>query len=127
MKALKSLVGILALFLITSLFVTAMALADDASAALAPPPGLEWVPSVLAFVQGLPKVGPIVAAIIKYLGAVAALMTVLAGAFRQTSLILSKSLGWMGMDAASAKVQAFCDKVYPILAWLGMQNVQKKD
>jgi hypothetical protein len=99
--------------------------AAPAAVALAPPPGFEWIVPVLAFIQGLPTVGPIISSILKYMGALATLMTIVSGSFRQLAKLVSTVLEKSGMDGAADKVDAFVSKVYPFLAFFGMQNVQK--
>lgn len=100
------------------------AFAADASL-LAPPAGFEWVSGVLAFLQTLPTVGPVIVIAAKVLGATASFLT-LASVFVQGVLAIPEiAARYAGAPEAAAKVKNFSDKVLGYLKYFSMFNVQK--
>ncbi len=102
----------------------ALAFAAD-PAVLAPPAGFEWVAGVLAFLQTIPTVGPIIVIVAKVLGATSAFLT-LASVFVQGVLAIPEvAARYAGAPDAAAKVKNFSDKVLGYLKYFSMFNVQK--
>lgn len=91
-----------------------------------PIPGFEWIAMVIAFIQNIPGVGPVLAVAFEIVAMIAAVATALV-VFVQTILhvpyIVAK---WAGASVLAEQIKAVSDKVLPWLKYLSMFNVQKK-
>lgn len=96
--------------------------ADPQAAAEVP----SWVATVLAFLQGMPYVGPFLTGLLKWAVLASAIMTAISTCAMAILALLQGVSQWAGLvkiQAALAWVEA---NVMPWLKYLSMYNVQKK-
>lgn len=97
--------------------------APGAVAVYVPP---SWLTDILTWVQGLPKVGPIVLAVLTLLGMVCTLMTLLSTFLLSVKASIQGVAKLAGAVAVIDKVEAVYQKIAPYVQYLSMYNVQKK-
>lgn len=112
--------------LLTILMVPCLALAQAATppAAYAPP---QWLTDVLTWVQGIPKVGPIVIMVLTGLSVVATLMTLLSTFLVSVKASIQGVAKLSGAVTVIDTVESIYQKIAPYVMFLSMYNVQKKD
>jgi hypothetical protein len=98
--------------------------ADDAVAAVTAPP--EWLGSILVFFQSLPYVGPVLVAVLKWMGVITTLFTALSIAVQAILTIPELVAKWAGAQKAADQIKKYSDIVLPYLKYLSIFNVQKK-
>lgn len=85
-----------------------------------------WLSDFVVWVYSIPKVGPIVAEIGKWLGVLATLFTTLSIAVTAVLKILEVATAKAGFKNAAEKVAKFNDAVQPYIKWLSILNPKKK-
>lgn len=85
-----------------------------------------WLGGVVAFLMGIPSVGPILVKILSVIGIVCAFFTALSTFLQAVLIIPEIGLKIAGAKGLSEKIKSFSDKVLPILKYLSIYNVQKK-
>lgn len=86
----------------------------------------EWLQQILLNLDKIPVVGPHLVLVLKWLGVISAILTILTTAFLAIVKALSLVLNVAGLAVLASKVEALKEKVFPYLAWLSSYNVQKK-
>lgn len=89
---------------------------------VAPPPGLEWLGALLQWVTTIPKVGPVVVNILKYVGAAAAIFTALSVAVTSVLKVPALVARWSGAAEVAAKIELFSDSLKPYLNYFSIFN-----
>ena len=86
----------------------------------------DWVGSIVVFLMGIPKVGPVIVFIIKWGSIVAAFLTIISGAIQGACAILAGSANMAGATKFAEKVKAISNKILPWFKYFSTFNVQKK-
>jgi predicted protein tyrosine phosphatase len=84
-----------------------------------------WLESVLVFIQSVPKVGPVVVEIFKWIGVVASVFTALSVAVSVILKVPEIAARWAGAGALAEKIEKLNEKVQPWLKYLSIFNVKK--
>lgn len=118
---------VLAIFLAFGAFAQAVDPGTIApvSPIVTPPAGLEWLVPFLQWIGSLPKVGPVVVDIMKYVGAAAAVFTALSVAVTTVLRVPALIARWAGATETAAKIELFYFKIKPWLDYLSIFNVQQ--
>lgn len=85
-----------------------------------------WLLDFLTYIATIPKVGPILVEIAKWLGVLASVFTALSLALTVILKIPEITARWAGASEFADKIKAFHDKIQPWLKYLSIFNVQKK-
>ena len=98
-----------------------LAFAQDA--VVLPP---EWLESFLLTIAAIPKVGPIIVEVFKWLGVIASVFTALSVALTVIVKIPEVAARWAGADEFADSLAEINDKIQPWLKYLSVFNVPKK-
>lgn len=112
------------LMLFSMLFVPCLAFAQAAGAP-APVAIPSWIVDVLTWLQAVPKIGPIVVAVVSVLGIVASVMTVLSTFLLGIKASIQGVASLAGLSSFIDKVEAIYQKIAPYFQYLSMYNAQK--
>jgi hypothetical protein len=99
---------------------------DPSFPVIAPPKGLEWLVPFLQWVGSLPKIGPFIVGVMKYVGAAAAVFTAISVAVTTVLRVPALIARWAGAVELAGKIEAFHLKIKPWLDYLSIFNAQKK-
>lgn len=99
-----------------------VAAAPGATAQYVPP---VWLTAALTYVQGLPKVGPIVLMVLTAVAVVCTLMTALATFLLSVKASIQGIAKLAGAVTVIDTVEAWYQKIAPYVMYLSMYNVQK--
>ena len=86
----------------------------------------EWLESFLLTVAAIPKVGPIIVEVFKWLGVIASVFTALSVALTVIVKIPEVTARWAGADEFADSLAEINKKIQPWLKYLSVFNVQKK-
>lgn len=86
----------------------------------------EWLSQILNWLVTIPKVGPIVVEIGKWLGVIASVFTVLSVALTAIVKIPEIGLRFFKFVELAEKLAKFHDKIQPYIKYLSIFNVKKK-
>lgn len=120
----KKLLSVLALFGFAVLGFSA--LAQDASAVVTPPPGLDWLGNLVEWLSTIPKVGPILTMVLKYVGAAAAVFTALSLSASAILKVPELVARWSGANSLADKIEVIHAKVKPWLDYLSIFNAKRR-
>lgn len=95
------------------------------SPVVTPPPGLEWLGAFIEWLSAIPKVGPVVVNVLKYVGAAAAIFTALSVAVSTVLKVPALVARWAGASAVAANIENFSASLKPFLDYFSIFNVQK--
>lgn len=85
-----------------------------------------WVDSVMVFLMGIPKVGPIVVWVVKGLGFVAVTLSSIVVLIQAICGALVTFFNFTGATGFANKVTAFADKILPWIKRFSMHNTPTK-
>ena len=85
-----------------------------------------WLLEFLTYIATIPKVGPILVEVAKWLGVLASVFTALSISITAILKIPEIVARWSGASDFADKLKAFHDKIQPWLKYLSIFNVQKK-
>lgn len=100
--------------------------AIDAPAVVQPPPGFGWLASFIEWLVTIPKIGPIIVIVFKWVGAVASVATAISVAVQAILKVPELGLRWAGAKIWAYKIADFTLKIKPWMNYLSIFNVQKK-
>lgn len=80
---------------------------------------------IIDMIMGLPIIGPILYEVLKWTGIIAVALTGIAGAIMGVAKVAKESAKLAGFVALAEKIDGWYQKIFPIVAWLSMLNVQK--
>lgn len=85
-----------------------------------------WLSDLLLWVSTIPKVGPIIVEVFKWLGVIASVFTALSLCIQAILAIPMIMAKWAGAHDFSEKVKKLNDTIQPYFKYLSIFNVQKK-
>ncbi len=113
------------LFLFVLLMIPMMLLGQEVVAESGATDLPAWVASLVTFVMGIPKVGPVIVAVIKWLAVGSAILTAISACLQAVGTALVAVGNVAGAQGFVDKVKAISDKILPWLKYFSMFNVQK--
>lgn len=85
-----------------------------------------WLLEFLTYISTIPKVGPVLVEVAKWLGVLASVFTALSLTLTVILKIPEITARWAGASEIADKIKALHDKIQPWLKYLSIFNVQKK-
>lgn len=102
------------------------ALGQETPPVIGDPASFEWLGAVVTFLSAVPYIGPVIVAVLKWVGLIASIATALS-VLAQAILVIPEIVAkWAGATEVSAQIKKYSDLILPYLKYLSIFNVQKK-